>query len=205
MKKLRIYLADVSSLIGVSFDAYYEKMPKERKEKIDGVKSEKDKLLSLLAGVLLERIKSEYDKETDEICVNKNGKPFFKKGDIFFNISHSGTKVCCAVCDCQIGCDIQKIGEYKEKIVKRFFLPTEREYIESSEDKKDAFYRLWTLKESLIKNLGGKITDKVCPISIENGDIKVPDKTFFESEIKGYKIACCLSSEEQIETSFIYC
>ena len=44
--------------------------------------------------------------------------------DTPFNLSHSGEYVLCAFSDCkeaQVGCDLEMIGEYREKVAKRFF------------------------------------------------------------------------------------
>lgn len=205
MTKLRIYIADVSSTDTKTFLSLYSTLPKERREKIDGFTLTKDKYLSLFSGLLLERVKKDYKKENEEIVFNENGKPYFISGDIYFNLSHSGEKVCCAVSDSEIGCDIQKIGEYKEKTVNGFFSPTEREYVLSSDDKTDAFYSVWTLKESYIKNLGESIIKARNLSVITEKGVKVPEKTFYICDVKGYKLACCVSTEEEIETSFIYC
>ncbi len=104
------------------------------------------------------------------ICKNRpiqfeygqNGKPYLKgQKDLFFNLSHSGRWVVCALSHHEVGCDIERAEPRKstKKIAARFFTDEERSFIDSCADKDpdgglSAFYRLWTLKESFLKVTG---------------------------------------------------
>ena len=88
---------------------------------------------------------------------NKYGKPLFiePKG-IHFNISHSGEWVLCGVSDAPIGIDIEGGMVDMLAIAERFFSKEEAKYIDSHPicDRDDAFFKIWTLKESYIKCIG---------------------------------------------------
>lgn len=81
-----------------------------------------------------------------------------------FNLSHSGDMVIMAVSAYPVGCDMEgtktekngtkeeKRSERNLKIARRFF--TEREQKAVEEGGNEAFYRIWTRKESYIKMTG---------------------------------------------------
>ncbi|MCC8065877.1 MAG: 4'-phosphopantetheinyl transferase superfamily protein [Clostridiales bacterium] len=57
----------------------------------------------------------------------------------------------------EIGCDIEYKKRPNDKLARRFFCPEEYEWLtrpQSQAEKKDRFYRLWTLKESFLKATG---------------------------------------------------
>lgn len=79
--------------------------------------------------------------------------------NIFFNLSHSGSKALVAVTSiCEIGVDIekQKILAELDDIAKRFFSHSEYETLLALPNlqRKAAFFRIWTRKEALIKANG---------------------------------------------------
>jgi len=196
---VQIYSADVSCLEDKRlFDALYSSMPSYRRENIDKLRFEKNKRLSLGAGVLLAKALSDRGLPMPvDICCGKYGKPGFSElDDIKFNLSHSGEIAMCAVSDCEVGCDVEKISAPNFGIAKRFFSSEENDHIDSFISEKErisAFYLLWTLKESYLKATGlgfsvssssfsvidsGKIAVKngifpgkwsLCPVSIDPG------------------------------------
>ncbi len=117
-----LYILDTSVLEDeATFDMYYVMMPEYRRKKIDKKIFEKDKRLSLGAGILLHRaledflIRSQKHSLHDEfhIELGPDGKPFIPEiQDSFrFNLSHSGTKAICIVaCDLEDAntCEHQK-------------------------------------------------------------------------------------------------
>lgn len=147
------------------FNAFYKEVSGDRRKKTDGYRFAKDKYLSLGAEILLYEALDRFgfDRkayEGGEICFVKgeNGKPYMEgHGNIFFNISHSGDYVMCAVSDREVGCDIQKMEKAELSLAERFFLPQEYEAIATQPDeesKRRMFYRYWTLKESYMKVTG---------------------------------------------------
>lgn len=91
------------------------------------------------------------------IGYNEYGKPLLiKPKGKYFNISHSGEWVLCGVSETPIGIDIEGGIVEVVPIAKRFFSEEENKYIDSHLlcDRYDAFFQIWTLKESYIKCIG---------------------------------------------------
>lgn len=90
-----------------------------------------------------------------EIAKGAFGKPYFPEyQNIQFNISHSSDRVVCALGQMELGVDIEHKRELKDNLIKRTLTENEKAWLEQSKDKKIAFIRLWTLKESYIKTTG---------------------------------------------------
>ncbi|MDR2856102.1 MAG: 4'-phosphopantetheinyl transferase superfamily protein [Methanomicrobiales archaeon] len=83
----------------------------------------------------------------------ENGKPYLKDQSTHFNISHSGDYVVLGAAKRDIGVDIEKIASYPDRVAIRCFTPLEREWMKQ-EGENEAFYRLWTAKESVMKASG---------------------------------------------------
>jgi 4'-phosphopantetheinyl transferase len=93
----------------------------------------------------------------------EKGKPELaacpETGQLNFNVSHSGGVALFGfTCDRAIGVDVEKIRTDfdTDAIARRFFSEREREQLASlpQDQRHDAFFRYWTLKEAFIKGLG---------------------------------------------------
>lgn len=117
------------------------------------------------------------------------GKPFLVNSSLEFNISHSAQWVVCAINNNSIGIDIEKIKKINyEGISKRFFTKQEHELICSdiTINKLNLFYKIWTLKESYIKEQG-----KGFSIPMNSFEIKFMDeKNLSQIEINNTKKFC---------------
>ena len=87
------------------------------------------------------------------------GKPYLMDDEICFNMSHSGDIAVYAFArNPEIGVDVERIRNFPEAddIFSRFFSPYENKVFKSlpDEQKQEAFFRCWTLKEAYIKALG---------------------------------------------------
>ncbi|KZX14627.1 4'-phosphopantetheinyl transferase sfp [Methanobrevibacter cuticularis] len=138
---------------------------------------QKDKLLSLggeaLLNYLLKKIKIH-----DPIFINNSlGKPCLKNyPEVHFNISHSEKYVFCGVSYLPIGLDIECIHKIDLSIAKTQFHQKEYEYIINSQNKYEAFFKIWVLKESYLKMTGIGLKSKLNSFFIdigENNNIKV--------------------------------
>lgn len=101
-------------------------------------------------------VKEEYGwSELPEICRGEYGKPYFPEyREVHFNISHSGNLAVCAVGETELGADIERIRPVREAVCRRVFTEREQDWLRQKADTKEAFIRLWTLKESYIKATG---------------------------------------------------
>ena len=145
------------------FFSYYEKLSAKRRQKIDGYRMKKDKMLSLGAGILIDKGLETFGlREANvRIAEGKYGKPYFPDyPDIHFNVSHSKKMVIAVFADVEVGCDIEYVDSVDLKLAKRFFCKPEYEFIMGHEEqeRKEAFYRIWTIKESFMKAVGSGMT-----------------------------------------------
>ena len=196
---VRAWIADVTPLYEDGcYREYYGSIPDFRKKKADALRTVEMKAQSVGAWILWEQIRSMY------------GLP----EDAPFNLSHSGTYVMCAVeldgRDERVGCDLEKIGELREKIAARFFCREEYEAIlsgGSEEAKTELFYRYWVLKESFMKATGKGMALPADAFCIRLGDPPVltrqpeefPEQYYYiEFKIKGlpYRMAVCSTDQE---------
>lgn len=189
----------------------------ERRVKILKYKNNMDKKRSLIAELLIR--KAAYEElsipvEKVKISYNPYGKPFIDNVRHFkFNVTHSGIYVAIAVSRLRIGIDIEQIKDIDMSLAKRFFMKSEYEYIESlsSEvEKVNAFFMLWTLKESYIKALGKGLRIPLKSFGFEiKKDIQLLGNqskrkySFRSSELDNYSFSVC-SEEFDLKCNYIY-
>ncbi len=127
--------------------SFFEKYYPNRLKKAEAFKNEKDRLLCLGVSVLLKEILS---LNESDIKLTDDGKPYSSKQDKKFNISHSGEYTVLAVCQSDIGVDIQEIRQVNDGILKKTLTEEEILWYKKNND----FYSLWCLKEALSKAVG---------------------------------------------------
>lgn len=124
-----------------------------RFEKAEHFRFNADKLRSYCAGYLIWQV---LGLDESDILLDSNGKPYSKKVDFDFNISHSGDYVVLAYGKGKFGVDIEKASDNNLTVSKRVFTQNEQNYLnEIDSEKLKRFNTLWTLKESVMK-LNGK-------------------------------------------------
>ena len=135
-------------------------LSKQRRGKAEGFLYEKDRNLSLAAGILLDWGLSSYglrERETEIACGEK-GKPFLRDyPGIHFNLSHSRDMALAVFAEVETGCDIEEIQEADMALAEKFFSPGEYAYLAAQpkgRERDRAFCRIWTLKESFLKAVG---------------------------------------------------
>lgn len=148
-----LYIAGIDEIPTDDFDNSIEIISAYRIKKAIKYKSEKDRKLSILSSLLLDKALREYGlcEKDMQYSTNDYGKPYFINAkELHFSISHSGDYAMVVLSDKEIGCDIQQIKDINLSIADRFFTADERECVKSTED----FFRIWALKESFIKAVG---------------------------------------------------
>lgn len=157
-KQIRVYVADVEPLADPGkYWAAYGKVSEARRKKTDRFRFASDKRLSLGAGLLLQKVLERAGILDREIGVMPNGKPYLKNTkDWFFNLSHSGTKVLCALAREPVGCDIERMENPPLELAPKVFSSQEQNQLFSlnGEAQRQYFYKLWTGKESYLKMTG---------------------------------------------------
>lgn len=138
------WIGDVRPLLGESgYRKYWKQVPDFRQEKADKYHFPMGRALSVGAWVLWQQAREQYRLSEKTV----------------FNLSHSG---CYALCSAetqpnswiQVGCDVERISDYREGIARRFFCPEEYGRIQGQEnpdERERMFFRYWVLKESFLK------------------------------------------------------
>ena len=139
-----------------------------RRELALGFAFPKDRRLSAGAGLFMRYLESEYGPITP---VGPNVKPRFVREGMDFNISHSGNFVICAVSDRTVGADIETVGRNQD-LAKAVMRPRELEIFLGSDEehREELFARIWTVKESYMKEYG-KDTIEIHSDAITEKDI----------------------------------
>ena len=151
---MQLFISGIRSFMGLSG---IELVTVKRRERIHAYIQAADKARALVAGLLLRQFCGVTDDS--QLAYGKNGKPYLKDkggssaGGIYFNLSHSGDYVVLAVADNEVGVDIEKVTPYSDAVAARCFTQRELEYLQSKRTN-EAFYRLWTAKESVMKASG---------------------------------------------------
>lgn len=133
--------------------------PQERRARAERFMFRKDRQLSLAAWLLLDTMLRRAGLSEYSLEYGPQGKPRLAQAaaGLHFNLSHSEQRVMCAVSDSELGCDVERVRDIDLGIARRFFYAGEHEYILSAPDaaeRRERFYRLWTLKESYMKATG---------------------------------------------------
>ncbi|MDO5100704.1 MAG: 4'-phosphopantetheinyl transferase superfamily protein [Eubacteriales bacterium] len=116
---------------------------------------------------------SDADQMMERLAYGKYGKPFFREGKgIEFSISHCPGWVLCALSEERIGIDIEKIADFPASMVRRVLSPEEQNWLEGCHEAvyAEAFYSLWTAKESCLKWSGKGFYQDPRDVIIEYGD-----------------------------------
>ncbi len=190
---------DVRKLHNGDFGKMLACLPEERKKKAEAHLSERGRTQSASAGYLLNRALKERGVESFNMIKGEYGKSYLEGGGLYFNLSHSGDIAVCAVSDCEVGVDVQKIAPVKEELLKRVCTESELRFINTAEEGREtAFCRLWTVKESFLKKIGVGLS--VSPARLEasfNGGITMKsdgvavNAYFKEYALDGYRITVC--------------
>ena len=150
-----VYAANVSSLPDPEVvPEVMDGLTEERKEKILHCRQKAHRKQRLGASLLLKKALLLHGIPMETIRYGRYGKP--EADGICFNLSHSRDMAVCVISDQAVGCDVEKIRGIRDGIAERFFTKSEVAYLNSLEEdeRKHAFFRLWTMKESYMKMTG---------------------------------------------------
>lgn len=124
-------------------------------------------------------------------------KPFLTDfPGLYFNVSHSGGWVVCALSDCEVGVDIQEERKLHTSLLRKLH-PSEQTMLETLPD--EAFFDLWALKESFCKCTGEGLLRPLresCftlePVTIDQRGYQA---ALLEFPVKGLHLAVCARCE----------
>ena len=198
----------------------YNLITKERRMQIDRFVLKSDKCLSISAELLLRYIIKALNLNFENLQLFNtiHGKPMFLNSNIQFNLSHSGEYAICAISSLPVGCDIERIRDISVGMFRRFIHPNEYQMLisESNEEERiDLFFRIWTIKEAFLKNLGIGISEEsfaTLEVYKKGNSLSIQqtynDNIYYLKEYKlnGYKVSlvsldkCIRSDMKQIDS-----
>lgn len=112
---------------------------------------------------------------------DKNGRPYMPGGELSFNISHTRYAFAISIVkNYYPGIDIERSDrniDYKQ-VAANYFSKKEIDYISGSESPEEAFYRLWTRKESLLKSIGSGIVTDLTRVEVSDESNIIPSHLF---------------------------
>ena len=167
-----------------------------RREAIMRYKMEADRKRSLAAGLLIRDVLTEHGKSQKDIVISDNGRPMIEGMD--FNVSHSGRYAIIATSNGRIGCDIEYVRDRNYSVAKRYFTVEELDWIEKADNKEEAFYRIWTARESYSKSTGEGII-----LEFDRYEIKMNARGLEPQDILGDEEANFLGSCEVVRDAVL--
>ncbi len=154
-------------------------MPPERRKKALRYRFAADRNMCVIAyWLLMQGLEREYGiKKPPTFLYGENGKPALAEHPgIHFNVSHCRAGVACAVCDDEVGIDIEETQPFGIAVARRVFTPGELALLAQSGEPDSLFCRLWARKEAYLKRHGLGISDEL-------NRLELPDDGFHFAEL----------------------
>lgn len=132
-------------------------LSEQRREQVARYKLEGPRRQAVAAYLLLRKALREmygiHDAPVFEY--DANGKPsILRHPEIFFNLSHCRKAVACVVADSPVGIDVEETCRFSDSIARYTLDDEEYESVVKADNPSQAFIRLWTMKEALLKYTG---------------------------------------------------
>ena len=132
-------------------------LSEQRREQVARYKMEGPRRQAVAAYLLLRKALREmygiHDAPVFEY--DANGKPsILGHPEIFYNLSHCRKAVACVVADSPVGIDVEETCRFSDSIARYTLDDEEYESVVKADNPSQAFIRLWTMKEALLKYTG---------------------------------------------------
>ena len=148
--------------------------------------------------VMLQRLVQEVLAENDErwlplqlrlkewngdFVYNEHDKPFMQNvlgnriEGVDFSISHCKNAIAVALSDRPVGVDVESFRHAEEPLLKRTMNPDEQLEVRTAANSAEAFTRLWTRKEAVLKLRGTGLVDNLHDVLLPNSEQPVSLET----------------------------
>jgi 4'-phosphopantetheinyl transferase len=189
----------------------------EKRGSVKRYKFHADACRTLIADLLIRLLLcQEYDLSEREIRFERNpyGKPFLSsRPELYFNLSHSGEWVTCALGASPVGVDIERVDNIDLSVAEHFFSREEYRDLLGARDPLHRFYEIWTSKESYVKMLGVGLGLPLQSFSIKIDDLQRirlvrhdgtdSNAAFFQYDVHPqYKLSLCVNNQPYRGVSF---
>ena len=125
------------------------------------------------------------------------GKPVLAgREDLHFSLAHCDGLAACLVAPTPCGVDAEGIRPLRQRVLRRAFTPAETAQVQRSPRPDEAFFRLWTLKESFVKATGDGISYGLTrvPVALDPAGPRSLDPRwqFWQALTGGFVLAACI-------------
>lgn len=172
----------------VQIESMLEKLPVFLQQNVKEYRNERDFARSLIGKSLLKKGLEEFSKPHVLLDIERNkfGRFICPKGEVDFNISHSGNAVVVAFDrEGKVGIDIQEKSKGSILIAERFFAEEEVDWIKAQKDFNHAFTHIWTRKEAVVKATGTGIRIPLDSFLVLEDEISMKgEKYYLQSDLK---------------------
>ena len=154
---MTLVIADLCGLSQGLIENALNKIPSPRREEICRLKGEPERAQKTVGEALVRRfVLEKFGIACPVFLRGEKGKPYLKEvPDFCFNLSHSGEKVVLAVAELPVGADVEKVVPREfSAVAARCFSADEQKKIAASKAPLLEFYRIWTVRESIVKRRG---------------------------------------------------
>ncbi|MDW2800463.1 4'-phosphopantetheinyl transferase superfamily protein [Clostridium boliviensis] len=204
-----LYLFSCNNINSSILNNFIQLLSQERQKKAIKYRHEIDTTRTVCGEMLLryglsKRSGSALPETPLQFTYNSYGKPILPDyPDIFFNISHSGDWVACAVSDSEIGIDIEQISLGMDlDIANHYFHEKEIQLINSVTvpESYHYFFQFWTAKESYLKCIGKGLGEPLNNFYVSEKTIILENKitpyhiNFYKTSVNYVLSVCCTSS-----------
>ncbi|MCL2424779.1 MAG: 4'-phosphopantetheinyl transferase superfamily protein [Oscillospiraceae bacterium] len=200
-KQVMLYIIDELEMLDDNFSEKFQKLlSNDRFTKYQRLHSSLNKNASVAVYLLLRLgLRDVYGiDEIVEFDYAERGKPYLKDyPNIHFSLSHSHNIAACAISNVSVGVDVQKINHISDKVAKRVLTSDEYELFLKSSTPNDYFCKIWTMKESYLKQSGVGITLELNTIASES----ICDKKYFKKD--NYYCCVCAKEAEIMQVRYI--
>lgn len=199
---VRLYAVDTQPL-ALQFEELVQRVDRQRRDRALAFGKTPAGLRCLGAGLLLTRI-ADVETLNESLRLGEHGKPELAN-HTHFNLTHAGRFAVLATAELAVGVDMESSlhpANYLS-VAARFFHPDEVAFVQSAADPKDAFFSIWTLKESYLKAEGsgfsrGPASFAVLPVGTDGGAANWATKYRFRRYgdfLPEYHLAVCSRDE----------
>lgn len=181
------YCTIQEELTSQCWEDYFSLLPLAEQDKNMRFRRWEDRHAHLFGRLLLRQGLLHYGyKENilEDIQLNPYNRPFLHD-EIDFSISHSGEYVTCAIGqDIKLGMDVErKDGKFDPEDAGAIFCHAELDYIRGSDNRCDAFFRLWARKESLIKADGRGFSAPLTSINCLTDEVILDNQRWYVRDL----------------------
>lgn len=144
-----ILLADVRPLENSgTFTYFFSRVNEERRQTIETIRFDEEKVLSLAGGVLLDTLLMHWDIDAS-VTHDDDGKPCVPGFPwVFLSLTHAYPYAAAVISDHPCGIDIENQSRDLTGIFRRYYLPSEQAYVAGNPARATD---IWCRKECIIK------------------------------------------------------